>query len=128
MLPFRLALILLTAGLVLQQSLSAFAAPPLPQCKVAFERQLKSKGIKVFRMRLKPGESCRYAIPYKRGITIDRIRLIERPRAGRVSQLRRNSFVYRAPKSGKDVFAIGYTGRTHTYSGAGALAFVIEVR
>lgn len=108
---------------------AAFAASAMPQCKVAFQRNLKSHAIKLLRMRLKSGTSCRFAIPYKRGVMIKEMRLVKKPERGRVTNLNRGSLVYHAPKTaGRDVFAVAFLGSSHTVTGGGAFAFNVDVR
>lgn len=122
--PFVFAL--LAAALIFPQP--SMSAPPMQQCKASFQKRLKPS-VSLLRMRLRPGESCRFAIPYRRGTTIEEIRLIEKPRTGRVTAIRRSGFVYKAPRSGTDFFAVAFVGRSHTVKkGGGALVFNVEVK
>ena len=106
----------------------AAAQPPLKHCKVGFQRFYKNRAIIIRRMNIRPGETCVYAIPYARGVTIDEIKVIDKPKRGRIVELKRNRIVYKAPSAGTDFFAVGYVGRSGTITGGGALGFNILIQ
>lgn len=117
------------AAALLSAAVPALAQDSIRPCN---ERQVGHRTVDgsvlyVFRIRPRAGTACRLNMNIGSNVMIRQLRVIERPRHGRLVSARRNRIVYRAGRSPReDLFGLAF--RVQNRAGTGWVNVAVQVR